>query len=215
MQDRSHKRWRVFWCCAGFLSFGWCLARAAPILMDASVQFTIYDHTGTTALSDGSLVYIVGSVDSVNNGMDAFGPTNSLQANSVNGDDIILATVRIGDNVDPLTGMFQITFQYDASIANFVYIRFFETTNDPVTGFVYYGVSGIQTIPPPSFGVESVVFDPTTNLVASVATNFVVIPEPGTANLIVLMAGMAWAMRATVKGRKLAGISAAHGEQGS
>ncbi len=202
-------------CCAGILSFGWCLARAAPILMDASVQFTIFDQSGVNPLADGSVVYIVGSVDNVNNGMQAFGPTNDLQANTVQGDDVILATVWIGDNVDPTTGMFQITFQYEASLANFVYIRFFNTTNDPVTGFVYYGVSGIQTIPPPSFGVESVVFDPTTNLVTSVATNFVVIPEPGTANLIVLMAGMAWAMRATVRGRKIAGRATADGEQGS
>ena len=183
--------------------------------MDASVQFSIYDHTGSNPLADGSVVYIIGSLDNINNGMDAFGPTNDLEAGSVNGDDVMLATVRIGDSVDPTTGMFQITFQYDASIANFIYIRFFETTNNPVTGFVYYGISGIQTIPPPSFGVESVVFDPTTNLVASVATNFVVIPEPGTANLIVLVAGMAWAMRATVRGRKSMDKTVAHGEQGS
>ena len=202
-------------CCAGILSFGWCLARAAPILMDASVQFTIFDQSGVNPLADGSVVYIVGSVDGVNNGMLTYGPTNDVIANSMLGDDVLVATVRIGDNVDPTTGMFQITFQYEASLANFVYIRFFNTTNDPVTGFVYYGVSGIQTIPPPSFGVESVVFDPTTNLVTSVATNFVVIPEPGTANLIVLMAGMAWAMRATVRGRKIAGRATADGEQGS
>jgi hypothetical protein len=168
-----------------------------------TVQYTIYNHTGApNALADGSVVYVMGSVDNVNNGMLNYGGTN-LVAGSQMGDDFILAYVRIGDNVDPNTGMFQITFQYDDTTANFIYIRFFETTNDPVTGLVYYGVSGIQTIPPPEFGIETFVADGnlTTGLVATARTNFVVIPEPGTVNLMVLVAGMAWAMRMSVMGR--------------
>jgi hypothetical protein len=48
--------------------------------------------------------------------------------------------------------------------------------------------------------------------VASLRTNFVVIPEPGTANLLVLVAGMAYAMRFTVRGRKKAGTGPAQGD---
>jgi hypothetical protein len=202
VERRSDKRWRLFWASFFLLTAGWGVALAAPILIDVTVQYTIYDHTGTTALSDGSTVYIMGSLDPINDGMVTVGtPGTNLVAHSTQGDDIFLAMVRIGNNVDPNTGMFQITFEYDSEAANFIYIRFFETTNHFVTGLVYYGVSGIVTIPPPEFGIETVVVDPTTNLVASLRTNFVVIPEPGTVNLVMLVAGMAWAMRLSVKGR--------------
>ncbi|MFH0907498.1 MAG: hypothetical protein V1929_01885 [bacterium] len=183
--------------------------------MDAFVQFAIYDHTGTsTPLADGSVIYIVGSLDGVNDGMDGYGDTN-LVAGSFNNDDYLLATVRIGDGVLPDDdGMFFISIIYDSTITAYAYIRFFDTMGDPVTGLVYYGVSDMIEIPPGAMGPADVQFDPGGNLVTDLRTNFVVIPEPGTANLIMLVAGMACAMRASVKGRKITGNAAVHGGHG-
>lgn len=199
-ESQAHRRWRIFWLCLMMAVGGIFAASAALVDLDAMVTSAIYQNDGVTPLANGSIVYIYGSGNSTIDPMQSFG--TNLVAGSATGDDVVLGMVRIGDNVTS-NGTFFTTIQYDSDQISYVYIRFFEWTNaTPITGMVYWGQSSNHFLPfPPTLGVNSVDFS-TNLLVASNYNNFIAIPEPSTANLIVLVTGMAWAMRASFKGRQ-------------
>ncbi len=194
--------WALAVTSAGVLS-----ARAAIVDLDAYVLQPILGGDGVTALADGSWVFIVGSGDSVLNPMQSIG-TNFI-ANSVTGDDEILGIVQIDSTFG--AGTFATTVQYDSSLINYVYIRFFDTTG-PLTGMLYWGTSTVFELGV-TLGVSTVQFNPGDQLVATNYNNFVIIPEPSTANLLLLVGGMIWAMRASM-GRKKKGKEASR-EDGS
>lgn len=200
-QERRH--WRLWgWCVGGLLSLG-MIAHAALIDLDAMVTYSIYDHLGNNPLADGTVVYIIGSGDSTMNPMDSVGGSSNLVADSTTGDDVVLGQITIDSSLTGSNGTFFTTLQYESTQVGWVYLRFFEFTNGlPVTGLVYWGTSAIhQLSPTPTIGVNSVDFNPNATLVASNLNNFVAVPEPSTANLLILVGGMAWAMRATMKGK--------------
>lgn len=195
MQQSVHKGWRLFLValCAALL--GVAVVRAAIVDLDALVEYAILDNFGSP-LADGSWVYIIGSSNAVIDPMFTYGGTNFI-ADSTTGDDVILGRVQI--NLDNYSnGTFFTTVQYDSDQVKYVYIRFFDFTNDPVTGMVWWGTSTIFQLGV-TLGVSTVAFDNNGQLAATNYNNFVVIPEPNTANLIVLVAGMIWAMRATMR----------------
>lgn len=186
----------AFWGCLLFLLVAGGVKDSQALLvdLDAYVQFSIVGPDGVTPLPADSVVYIVGSGDALNDGMQVAPPggTNYI-AQSVQGDDVILGTVRL----DSL-GQFLTTVQYDSDNVQYVYIRFFDSTNDPVQGYVYWGTSAVYHLGV-TLGVSTVVFDPTTNLVASNRNNFIIIPEPSSAGLYLLAAGMFMALRKTMR----------------
>lgn len=202
--DGTQKRRRAFWVLLCLVLVAMLGVQAALVDLDALVTYSIYGNDGVTPLANGSLVYIIGSFDAIVDPMYAFGsPPTNLVANSVTGDDVILGSVRIGDNVSS-NGTFFTTVKFESTQVRYVYIRYFEYTNaEYVTGMVYWGQSSNWFIGGPTLGVSTVDFDPNGNqhLVASNYNNFGVIPEPSTANLLVLVAGMAWAMRVSMKRR--------------
>jgi len=151
----------------------------------------------TTPLADGSWVYIIGSGDATNDGMQVFGGTN-LIAGSVQGDDVILGIIQIPLNSTTNSGTFFTTVQYESDDINFVYIRFFNTNAMPITGMVWWGTSSMFQLGV-TLGVATVQFDQLEQLAATNLNNFVVIPEPSSMNLFVMIAGMLWTMRSRMK----------------
>ena len=171
---------------------GLAVARAAPVNLDAWVEYSIMGHDGVTPLADGSWVFIIGSSDNVANPMYNHG-TNYV-GNSVTGDDVVLGIVQI--NMDAYSnGTFFTTVQYNSDEVNYVYIRFFETAG-ALTGMLNWGTSAVYGLGITA-GVSTVDFGFNQ---ATETDNFVVIPEPTTGNLIVLVTGMLWAMRRGARG---------------
>lgn len=195
MQNTVQKRWRIFLVTLVAALLGVAVVRAAIVDLDALVTYSILNNSNTP-LADGSWVYIIGSSNAVIDPMDSIG-TNYISY-STTGDDTILGLVQI--NLDNFSnGTFFTTVQYDSDQVKYVYIRFFDFTNSPyVTGMVHWGTSTIFQLGV-TLGVSTVAFDQGGQLKATNYNNFVVIPEPNTANLIMLVAGMIWAMRATMR----------------
>ena len=202
MDKRTQHRWRVFWVCICLALAGLIGAHAALVTLYAYVSYSIYDNTGTTPLANNSIVYVIGSSNAVVDPMMTYGGTNLL-AESVTGDDVFLGMVRIGDNVSS-NGTFFTVIEFESDQVQYVYLRFMDYQgSEPVTGLVYWGNSSNFFVGSPTLGVSVIDFnqDAPNSLVSSNQNNFVSIPEPGTANLLVLVAGMAWAMRTSMKNR--------------
>lgn len=195
MQHIIQRRWRIFFATLLAALIGVAVVRAAIVDLDALVEYAILGNSNIP-LADGSWVYIVGSSNNVIDPMEVYGGTNFI-ADATTGDDVILGAVQI--NLDNYSnGTFFTTVQYDSDQVKYVYIRFFDFTNQPITGMVYWGTSTIFQLGV-TLGVSTVAFDQGGQLNATNYNNFVVIPEPNTANLIMLVAGMIWAMRATMR----------------
>ncbi len=172
-------------------------AEALIVDLDAYVDMAIVQDDLTTPLADGSWVYIVGSGDNINDGLITFGGTN-LIADSVLGDDVILARIQIPLNSISNSGTFFVTVPYESDNINYVYIRYFNTNSDPVTGMVRWGTSSMFQLGV-TLGVATVQFDQNQQLAATNYNNFVVIPEPSSMNLFVMVAGLLWAMRSRMR----------------
>jgi hypothetical protein len=167
-------------------------AHALLVSLDAYVDFPITGPDGVTPIADGSWVFIYGSGDAVQDPQQTFG-TNII-AGTTTGDDIILGAIQIPLNVGTNnSGMFFTTVEYESDDINYTYIRFFDTPGQ-LTGTLFWGTSDMYQLGI-TLGVATVQYDPGTNLIANQTNNFVIIPEPSTANLFVVVAGMLWAMR--------------------
>lgn len=182
---------------AALLMAGALSARAALVDLDLYVTYSILQNDQVTPLADGSLVVVIGSGDSINDGMAVY-PQNvgtNYLALSTLGDDMILGYVYIGENTFANTGRFFQTFQYNSTNdIGYVYIRYFQTPG-PVTGMVYWGQSDVYNLNPTNYGVVTIDAAPLESLVASNYNNFVVIPEPSTAALLALAGGMVYVLR--------------------
>lgn len=166
-------------------------SHALIVDLDAYVDMSILGPDGVTPIADGSWVFIIGSGDAIQDPMASVG--TNLIANSVTGDDVILGAIQIPFNSIPGTGMFFATVQYESDDINYTYIRFFDSTGQ-LTGPLYWGTSTMFQLGV-TLGVSTVQYDQNTQLVATNLNNFIIIPEPSTANLFVVVAGMLWAMR--------------------
>lgn len=163
--------------------------------LDAYVENPILGCDQINPLADGSWVYIIGSADSVIDPMQSW--NGGYIAGSVTGDDVILGITQITSGPEAFgAGTFLTSLEYDSGVINYVYIRVFDTTG-PLTGEICWGESDMFE-PDPIFGVAAVDFG-TVNVTNT--DTFYIIPEPTTANLIVLVGGMIWAMKASI-GRK-------------
>jgi hypothetical protein len=170
-------------------------AYALIVSLDVYVEFGLLDENGDP-LVDGMTVLVIGSKDPVNDGM--FQQGTNLMAQSTLGDDVILATITVNENESGVPGGFFATISYESDDIDFVYIRFFNAPPDALTGMIYWGTSAVYQLGVTA-GVSTVQFDPGGSLQATNLNNFVIIPEPSTANLFVMVAGMLWAMRRHVK----------------
>ena len=172
-------------------------AKALIVDLDAYVDMAILQQDLTTPLADGSWVFIMGSGDAVNDGMATFGGTN-LIAESTLGDDVILGMIQIPLNSTNNSGMFFVTVQYESDDINYAYLRFFDTSNYPITGLLWWGTSSMFQLGV-TLGVSTVQFDQDYQLATTNQNNFVVIPEPSSLNLFVLVAGLLWTIRTRMR----------------
>lgn len=163
------------------------IAQAALVDLYVYVSLSIYEQDGTTPLADGSVVYIVGSKDSVNDGMAPYG--NGYVADSALGDDVIIGVVRI-DSGSGGAGTFDAYFvdAFDTDDVQFIYLRFFDEQGElPLMGLLDYGESGLFNYTT-NFGMAEVGYfgDP---LKTDKQDEFYAIPEPHTAHLLLLAIG--------------------------
>ena len=197
MRAENQKSWRLFW--AGFVIALLIVTATygAPVNLIAYVTYSLLNSAGSP-LADGSYVYIFGSGDAVNNGPSTWGGTN-LIADSVQGDDVFLGFARIDmPSYNFSNGTFYTAGEiwFDDAAIHYLYIRFFDTTNYPVSGYLAWNTSSIIEVTS-RFGQAQMDF--LGNIPTSVTNNFVVIPEPSSASLFVLFAGLILGMRASMK----------------
>lgn len=155
------------------------------------------DISGNSPLVDGSVVYVIASDDNTADGMVEFG--GAFIADSTQGDDLLVARIKldsatIGDSADSGTHLQVVSATYDPATftPNFVYLRFFNTLIEPPSGEdIPWGETSVIALEP-FFGMSLATFSnkyETTN-----TSNFVVIPEPGTLNLILLAGGLLYGL---------------------
>lgn len=181
-------RWRVFWGCFLSALFLLTFAHAATVYLTGYVTYSLLNGSGNP-LSDGSIVMIFGSYDNVNDGIGIFGGTNYV-ANSTLNDDVYLGWVRIGQpSYMGSNGTFYTAFQisFDDTVVQYLYLRFFDTTNYPISGYVAWGTSDVFGFTS-EFGYAEVDF--VGGYMTTFTNNFVIIPEPSTAHLMLIFAGM-------------------------
>jgi len=200
MSNIVQKRWRMGALCGAILTGMTVCAYALIVSLDVYVAYPLLDENDI-ALADGMTVLIVGSSNSVNDGMATYGGTNYL-ATSTQGDDVLLATITINSNTAGFAGGFFATITYDSDQVSYVYMRFFNAPPGSLTGMIYWGQSTVVQLGV-TLGVSTVQFDPDGSLKTTNYNNFVVIPEPSTANLFVLVAGMLCAMRTHMRRKEL------------
>lgn len=186
------------------------LALALPINLDVYVENPIYQCDGVTPLAYGSWIMIIASADNVIDPMETWGGTN-LIADSTTGDDVILAIIPTDEWNGP--GTFYASVLFDTALYNYIYIRFFAYTNWPISGMICWGTSTIFEVSQ-FMGYAFVQTDPDGSLYATNMNNFVAIPEPSTANLLVVVGGMIWAIRASARRDGIARARSREGVQG-
>lgn len=169
-------------------------AQGALINLQAYVTYALLNNDGTSPLSDGSIVQIIGSYDNIADPMPMLG---SNVTGFVSGDDVILATITIQSGMLGSNGTFfagDIYFQSD-EIQN-MYIRFYDSAG-PLTGLVYWGQSPVTNAQHDQFGVVEMDF--VGNYLTTNSNVFVAVPEPGTLNFMLMWGSMVFAMRASMK----------------
>lgn len=193
-----------------FILLSASMAQAASVLLVAYIESPDYlaGPDGVTPLADGSIVYLIGRPTQgvsppPDGGMPPYG--GSLIASGTTGDDVLLATIRIGEeNLDPNTGRFEVTFEfpdthpYQVDNIGWAYIRFFDTDTTPL-GSVYWGVSDVIQIQTLFQGLDVVQFG------SGAATNlntFAIIPEPGTGQMLLLFFAIAFGVHQNFKRKK-------------
>jgi len=191
MKMSRQKRFLRFWCCFVLMFFAVTVAQSAIVDLTAYVSFALKDSAGNN-LADGSVVMIFGSTDAINNGPMSYGGTNRI-ADSVRGDDVYIGMVRIDGGGTFYTAN---DFSFDDNVVKYLYIRFFNTTNYPVEGYIAWNTSLVVKTTS-EFG--KVTTDFVGGYLASVTNNFVVIPEPSTSHLLLVFLGLAFGMRSIMK----------------
>lgn len=194
--DRQ-KGWRAFWAGFAVALLVVTATYGAPVNLIAYVTYSLLDHTGVP-LADGSYVYIFGSTDAINNGPTTWGGSN-LIADSVQGDDVYIGFARIDmPSYNGSNGTFYTAneFYFDDSVVHYLYFRVFESTNAPISGNIAWNTS---TIIETTSRFGQVQMDFLGNISTVITNSFVVIPEPSSASLFLLFAGLLLGMRASMK----------------
>jgi hypothetical protein len=200
MKYRRPKKSLVLWCALLLIVTMAATAQATPCRLIAYVSLALLDSAGAN-LADGSVVLIFGSLDYINNGPVApYGGNNPLVANSTQGDDMYLGYALIdmpSYNLTDGTFISDGAITFDTADINYFYIRFFDTLTYPVAG------SNIAWNTSMLFGYTQVFGDAVVDfggdIRTSVTNDFVVIPEPSTGHLLLLMLALGAGMRASMR----------------
>lgn len=182
----------LFW--GVFIALSCGVYAATWVDLVARVQYSLFDANGAGSgnwLADGSVVYIIGSGDSVADPMQPWG-TNYL-ADSVTGDDVFVGMVTIGSGSSSNGTFATADYQFDADEVNYLYIRFFDSVDQPPVGQVDWGQSPTFVADDQGYGL--LILDFQGNYSTTNTSNFAVVPEPGTAPMFLLLGVMAFAFR--------------------
>lgn len=188
MSPNVNRRWLVFWACLLVMFVAITGVYATTVNLIAYVSYSILDSLGVP-LADGSVVYIFGSTDAVNDGPLSFGGTN-LIADSVQNDDVFIGMVQIGTpSFLGSNGTFYSDSQFSFNIddIHYLYIRFFNTTNSEIQGYTNWGYSGATQMVDDGSGYAVIDWGQQRT---TVTNNFVIIPEPSTGHLLLLFIGL-------------------------
>lgn len=165
-------------------------APAALINLQAYVMYALMNSDGTMPLADGSIVQIIGSYDDIANPMEHFGGGIIAEPR---GDDTLIATITIQSSILASNGTFYTgDFYFESDEVRYMYIRFFDTTG-ALAGDIAWGESPVLNAEHDQFG--GIFMDFVGGYSADTHDNFVVIPEPGTLNLLLVWVSMVAAMR--------------------
>ena len=199
MTEKRQMGWAIFWSIflTAFISIQ--VSRGVTVTLEAYVSYGITSSNGSD-LADGSVIYVMGSQDAINDGMmqwqGAEGPTGYV-GHSTLGDDIYIGMVRV-DSAMGVGGTFYAgPFYFDSDLVNYLYIRIFDTNGIPL-GYVNWTVSDVYagTNYDPVTPVVYVDFNPTDSHLSTTNYNyFYIVPEPGTAQLLMLTAGLMYGFR--------------------
>lgn len=174
------------------------VAQGAIITLSAITTASMLGPDGNP-LQDGSVVMIWGSYDSLIDPMVSWG-TNYI-AEYGTGDDVFIGYARVdfGDGTIDTGG-----YTFNSDDVNYLYLRFFDTTNIPVQGYVAWGTSHVWGYTSsPIFDVR-VDFAPDP-IQVNHTNNFVIIPEPGTLNYFLMFLGLVVGMRASFVRKRFGG----------
>lgn len=170
------------------------LAQGALVNLQAYVVFSLFQSDGTTALPEGSIIQILGSTDGSIDPMQEYGTTDYIAQPT--GDDVIIGTIVVDSTILGIDGTFYTgAFYYDNTVVDYMYIRFFDTTVSPIVGTYDWGQSPIFDVDGLDDGVMFFM-DFGGSYTASSNDTFVAIPEPSTASLLLLFAGLLCGVRA-------------------
>lgn len=181
-----------------------CGLGASSAMADANIDVVVLSPLlggdGITPVADGSWIMIIASADNTIDPMQQAG--DGYIANSTTGDDVIIGMMQVDAALRTYGVEAAYSFLFDDTPFNYVYIRVFDSAG-PLTGELYWGTSDIvdlDSIQDPGLG--NVYYFEVPGFTLTNQDNFVIIPEPSTANLILLVGGMAWAMRANIRRKK-------------
>ena len=204
MTEKRQIGWAIFWSVFLIAFILIQVTRGVTVTLEAYVSYDDNEEYGITSsngdnLVDGSVIYIMGSQDAINDGMmqwqGAEGPTGYV-GNSTLGDDIYIGMVRV-DSAMGVGGTFYAgPFYFDSDLVNYLYIRIFDTNGIPL-GYVNWTVSDVYagTNYDPVAPVVYIDFNPDHDLSTTNYDYFYVVPEPGTAQLLMLTAGLMYGFR--------------------
>ena len=200
MSEKRQIGWAIFWSIFLTAFIAIQVSRGVTVTLEAYVSFSMTSSNGAD-LADGSVVYIMGSQDAVNDGMQEWvnwGSPTGIIANSTLGDDVYIGQVRVDQSAFLVGGTFYAgPFFFNSDIVNYLYIRIFDTNGVP-QGYVNWTVSDVYsgTDYDPVAPVVYIDFDPTgSHLSTTNYSYFYVVPEPGTAQLLMLTAGLMYGFR--------------------
>ena len=179
----------------GVVCLSAALAQGALVNLQAYIVFSLFQSDGSTALPDGSIVQIIGSTDGTLDPMLELGNTGEYIATTT-GDDVIIGTIVVDSTILGINGTFYTGgFYYDNTVVDYMYIRFFDTTVYPIEGTYDWGQSPIFDVDGLDDGVMFFM-DFGGSYTAVSNDTFVTIPEPSTASLLLLFAGLLCGVRA-------------------
>lgn len=197
-----------------FLAGVWFSYGQTLINLQCWVTYALLQDDNYTPLVDGSIVLIMGSSNDVIDPMTIYGETNYI-ARRPTGDDQIVGEVTIDSTELGSNGTFYSgDFYYDPDEVKWLYLRFFQETNPPLTGMIHWGESVLFPATGYSFGTLWLDFSPDTDHIyyASNYDNFVIIPEPSSTTLMLLAAALLGGISAASRRGKRAGEGAGAAE---
>lgn len=181
-----------------FLFLGWIpISQGLIVTLSAYTSYSLYGPDGVTPLAEGSIVMIIGSLDSTPDPM--FPWAGGYVAQSTTGDDVFIGIAYVLDDGTISAG----GFKYDSTMVNYLYLRFFDTTLSPIQGTFAWGTTDVWWVTN-QFQFVNLDFAPDHGYQVGHTNLFVIIPEADTRNymMLAMVLGMGWGLYGVKRGKE-------------